>query len=298
MHSIVSQTAAFVVPTVARLGLPPSTSGCAFSVLHTQALQYRTAVLLAIPPVAMADFSGAALSFFNNVRVPAALIAGTSFSSLFSLVKLVNSEKPLPPLQSWLLKFYHIISLATLILSLNAVMTATAASTTLLLGDHVGMATSAYEFLNREIRYEFVTTRWSFLMANLFFIAGIATRAVLEFELLNAKRRRHAMVVVLAMTALLTHLLGYVNSTLHCWDSVAGMTWDVIKLIVGKAIHRGSPMEAISVVCLVSAVIVAAPLFKFNTNRKWWWMQAEDDPMRKASEDTTNLVSSSSLLPS
>lgn len=279
MHSIVSQTAAFVAPTVARLGLPPSTLGSAFSVLHTQTLLHRTSMSLAAPPVPMADYSGAALSFFTNVRVPAALIASTSFSSLFSLVKLVNSEKSLPPLHIWLLRFYHTITLATLILSLNVVVTATAASTTLMLGDHVGMATSAYEFLNREIRYEFVTTRWSFLMSNLLLIAGIGSRTLLEFELLTMKRWRHAMVVVFAMTALLTHLLAYLNSTLHSWESFAGMTWDVIKLILGKAIHRGSPMERISVVCLVSAVIVAAPLFKLNMNRKWSWKKAADDPL-------------------
>jgi hypothetical protein len=259
---VVSHVAAFVTPAVSNL--LQSSSG-------------STTTLLDVP---LKDYQGAALSFFTNVRVPAALIAGTSVGSLFSLVKLVNSEKHGSPFQSWLLKVYHILCLATLILSLNVVVTATAASTTLLLGDHVGMATSAYEFLNREIRYEFVTTRWSYLMANLLFIAGITTRAVLEFELLNANRRRFAVVVVLTMTALLTHLLSYVNSTLHCWDSLIDMTFDVIKLIVGKAIRGGSPLETISVACFVGTALVAvAP-------NAWFVGRLNDAPVNDVRGDT------------
>ena len=187
----------------------------------------------------LADYTGAALQFFTSVRTPAALIAGASLSSLFSLVNLVNDigdddnkeeeeggkKKKYSQLTVILARIYHGLCLTSLILSLNVIVTATAAATTLLLENNHhnnGMAYNAYAFLNRELRYEFITTRWSFLTCLLSFISSIAVRSLLEFDLLRKGRRRLALVVVFSMSALLAHLLSYVNSTLYNWPNMAG----------------------------------------------------------------------------
>ena len=257
---------AFLAPAVNSFA-PPSS---AFSLLRSNAheLQHstRTALSMVLP---LKDFSGAALAFFNNVRVPAALIAGANLSSLFSFVKLVNAEKKASRLQNWMVQLFHFLCFNSLLSSISVIVTSTAASTTLMLGDHNGMAESAYDFLNREMRYEFVTTRWSFMLSNLMFIAGIATRAILEFDLIQPKRRRLALIMVLLMTSLVTHLLSFVNSTLHCWNSMFDMTWDVLKLVTSRALGRGTPMALMSVISFFGAVLIALPLFKFDHTNAW-----------------------------
>lgn len=176
----------------------------------------------------LTDYTGAAIQFFTSVRVPAALIAGSSLSSLFSLVKLVDeigdkkNKRKYRPVTFLLARVYHGLCLTSLILSLNVIVTSTSAATTLMLGTHDSMAVSAYAFLNREFRYEFITTRWSFLTCLLSFIASIATRSLLEFDLLRKGRRRLALVVVFSMSSLLTHLLSYINSTLYNWPNLGG----------------------------------------------------------------------------
>lgn len=135
---------------------------------------------IAAAPV-MLDFSAEALGFFNGVRIPSALIAGSSLGAVFSLVSLANKNRSeLPRVDVVLLRIYHVFALASLVLSLNVVVMSTVASTTLLLDHHDTIAHSAYQFLNREMRYEFTITRWSFLMSILCFLVGVTSRALLE----------------------------------------------------------------------------------------------------------------------
>lgn len=257
---------AFLAPAVN--SFVPTSSAFSMICSNAHVLQHptRTALSMALP---LKDFSGAALAFFNNVRVPAALIAGANLSSLFSFVKLVNAEKKASRLQNWMVQLFHFLCFNSLLSSISVIVTSTAASTTLMLGDHNGMAESAYDFLNREMRYEFVTTRWSFMLSNLMFIAGIATRAILEFDLMQPKRRRLALIMVLLMTSLVTHLLSFVNSTLHCWNSLFDMTWDVIKLVISRALGRGTPLALMSVISFFGALLIALPLFKFDRTNAW-----------------------------
>lgn len=185
---------------------------------------------LAAAPV-MLDFSAEALGFFNGVRIPAALIAGSSLGAVFSLVSLANkSRRELPRVDVILLRLYHVFAMASLILSLNVVVMSTVASTTLLLDHHDTMALSAYQFLNREMRYEFVITRWSFLVSILCFLVGITNRTLLEFNLLKKPRRRFGICLILMMTSLLTHLVSFINETLYCWGSLVSMTFTVCKV--------------------------------------------------------------------
>ena len=174
----------------------------------------------------LADYTGPAIQFFMSERTTAALIAGASLSSLFSLVKLVKdvSDGPTKPSVTSVIlaRLYHALCLVAILLSLNVVVTATCACTMLFLEKHNGLAYSAYEFMFRELHYEYVTTRWSFLTALLSFIVSIATRSLLEFDLLKKGKKKVAAFVILSISALVFHLVSYVNSTLHTWPNLAG----------------------------------------------------------------------------
>lgn len=157
-----------------------------------------------------------------------------------------------------LLRIFHGLSLVSLLLSLNAIVSTTVAATTLLLGQHNGLAATAYEFMNREIRYEFVTARWSFFSSLLSFIGSIAVRCFLEFDLLKTKsRKRLALVVGFSTSALLTHLISYINSSLKCWNNLGEMTIDVFRLVLTRAWTSRKLLDIVSTVLSIAAVVTA-----------------------------------------
>jgi hypothetical protein len=177
-------------------------------------------------PLTMMDYSSTAIQFFMSERVTAALIAGASLTSLFSMSKLareVGSSKKDHSILVWALtRFYHGLCLISVLLTLNVVVTSTCASSILMLEKCNGLAGSAYEFLMREMRYEFITTQWSLLVGLLAFLMSIGIRTLLEFDLLKKEKRSLACFVVLSISSLLTHLISYVNSTLHEWPNILG----------------------------------------------------------------------------
>jgi len=229
--------------------------------------------LSAAPVPPMQDYSSAAVAFFTSIRVPSALVAGSQLGSLFSLVRLLNASNNTSgddnkkrhqsqnTTRDWLIRLYHLFSLTALVLSINAIVTATAAATKLLMGSHDGVAESAYQFINRELRYEFILTRWSFLTSLLSFLAGITIRALLEFNLLDEKRRKAAVVVASSMAGLFCHLLSFVNSTLISAPNLFVMTLQVVKLMVANAFGSPRrPLEMASLVCFAYSFYRAIPL--------------------------------------
>jgi len=226
MAAFVPASSLKVLSTATAKHLPPS-------VLPTSmdGMAVSSSVLSMSATTQLIDFSAEALGFFNDVRIPSALIAGSSLGAVFSLVALANkSRRELPRVDVIILRLYHIFAMASLVLSLNVVVMSTVASTTLLLDHHDTLALSAYQFLNREMRYEFVITRWSFLMSILCFLVGITNRALLEFNLLKPPRRRFGICLILCMTSLLAHLVSFINETLYCWGSLTSMTMTVINV--------------------------------------------------------------------
>uniref|UniRef100_A0A7R9ZJY5 Uncharacterized protein n=1 Tax=Craspedostauros australis TaxID=1486917 RepID=A0A7R9ZJY5_9STRA len=198
------------------------------------------------------NYSSIALKFFTSVRVPSALIAGSSLGSLFTLldddddddeegdggVKIKMTPQDLK-LRRWIIRIYHFFGLVTLMLSLNAIVTSTAAATTLMLGRYSSStATSVYAFMEQHMKYEFVTTRWSFLTSMLSFIAGIAMRALVEFNLYRKGNRKNAAALFFCLFGLWSHLLSFVNSTLYSSPNIFLMTWEVLKLVFVKAFVR------------------------------------------------------------
>ncbi len=92
-----------------------------------------------------------------------------------------------------------------------------------------------------------ITVRWSFLCSLFCFLGMIASRMLIEFDLLNTNnndgdgknKKDMAMLVLCSLGALATHLLSYVNQNLWCWKSLVGMTIYLVKVCI---LHSSSSM--------------------------------------------------------
>jgi hypothetical protein len=207
-----------------------------------------------VAEVILKDFSGAALSYFGNARVPASIIAGSSLGALFALSKFGSSDDR-TPIERFLIKMYRLVSWSSFVLALNAVITCTVASTSILHGRFDPMAETAYMLLKREFEYEFVSARWSYSISLLLFIAIVTVRLLLEFDLLkDPARTDSAKFVVLSAVALTAQLLSYINPTLYCWPNLAEMTIHLLRLIVNKASEEPSFMRLLAIVSAMGAM--------------------------------------------
>jgi hypothetical protein len=112
------------------------------------------------------DYGDVAIQYFTSIRVPAALVAGSSLAALFALVDeaKVESMGEETSLERKLVLLYHVLVLSSFLLSINVIIVSTAMSNVFLLGVNNPMATSTYALLKREYDYEFALTSWSFMV--------------------------------------------------------------------------------------------------------------------------------------
>jgi len=216
------------------------------------------------PSAELQDFSSEAASFFGNSRIPASIILGSSLSALFVPFKNPAVGAKTRPLERTLTKLYRLLSWSAFCLSLNAVMTCTVAATSLLhSGNYDPLAETAYDMLKREFEYEFVSVRWSITVCLLLFIYIVTLRLVLEFDLLADRTRRDtAKFILFSSLALSLHMVSHVNSTMHCWDSLAEMTLDYARIVFERSFKGfgsdgGGRLKFLNVApttCLVVAV--------------------------------------------
>lgn len=224
---------------------------------------FRQAAVSAAATVVAKDHSSTAINYFTSIRIPAALIAGSALSGLFSLVnKTKNSQaKSRSQVESIVLIIYHILTLSSLLLSLNVVVSATASSTAIMFKSDNQMATSAFELMKRDYEFEFQMTRWSFNAGMFSFLGCIVARALIEFELLHSNRIGSLMFVLFSFGALFFHLLSFVNATLFCYSGMAEMTWAVFTMWLERSLSGRSPCELASTFCFICSVGSAISLF-------------------------------------
>ena len=94
-----------------------------------------------------------------------------------------NNEEELTPLEKTVVKAYHVFSLVAFLLSLNTIVTATVAHTSILHGRFNELAETAYMLMKREFEFEFVSVRWSFLTSIFMFLGMVSSRMLIEFGL-------------------------------------------------------------------------------------------------------------------
>jgi hypothetical protein len=97
------------------------------------------------------------------------------------------------------------------------------------------------------------TYRWSLLTSLLAFLVSVCGRLFLEFRLLE--RKRLAVTALLLMGSLLCFLVSHVNSSLHCWESLGGMTMEVVQLIWAR-IDR--PLTCLAVIMASAGTVLGA----------------------------------------
>eukprot|EP00977_Amphora_coffeiformis_P026063 scaffold24022_cov168-Amphora_coffeaeformis.AAC.2 len=198
------------------------------------------------------DYSEAASSFFTSIRIPAALIAGSSLATMFTDPEAVNDNAS--PMQNRIMVLYHLAALISFLLSINVVITATTTSTRLLLGMKNPVAHSAYELLRREMEFQFTSTRWSFFMSIFSFLISVTGRMLLEFKLLERRRFRMATMLTSAVLSLMFHILSLANRALKSWPNMGAMTLDLTKKLWMQS--GKYPMEAASFTCMTAAIFM------------------------------------------
>lgn len=195
------------------------------------------------------DHSGTAVSFFTSIRIPAALVAGSSLAIMFTNPTDLDRQTR-SAWQNRILVLYHLFALLGFLLSINVVSTATDTATYLLLGMKNPFAYSAYELLRREVNFAFTSCRWSFDMSLCSFLLAVSGRLLVEFKLVSRQRRRSLAMLTMAMMSLLLDLFATTNATLHSWPHMGAMTVDLMRLSWREARHK--PLRAAS---LLSAVL-------------------------------------------
>jgi hypothetical protein len=159
-------------------------------------------------------------------------LAGAAFSGLFSLN--VSNERALKDtaIDRFLLLSYRWAMFVTFLLSTNTVVISTAAIVKGLRADYDPMSESGYMLLKRSFEYEFVVSRWSYLISLLAFLVAVTNRILFEFQLFTSSEVRKTMgvAVCLLMSGLILHLVSFLNSTLYCWNNLGAMTIALIKV--------------------------------------------------------------------
>ena len=215
-----------------------------------------TSTQLAAVATSNAAFQQAALGYFNGIRLPASLIAGSSVAAVFSLLQQARDSTGLSPTEVWILRLYHVSAILSFVLSMTTVTTTTTASTLLLLGKSFSEVPhiDVYHFLRGELNLEFVLTRWAFLSSIITFLTGVTSRILLELHLCRPNRRITGVMVTGFMTSIVTGLLGLMNQSLNCWPNWWYMTMEVAQLLWQRTVLSKSVLLPLSMASLGVAI--------------------------------------------
>lgn len=202
--------------------------------------------LTAVPMVALDPSTTVqAIQYFQGSQLPAVFVAGASLAGLFAMTKGISNIRSMSKLQIFLLRLYHVTSVLSFCLGVSSLVTSSSATTLLLLSDF-SMAPNAqmdaYQFLRSNLNFEFLFTRWSLLMSVPFLVVSTTIRMLLQFELFRPKRRLAGWSVFSTMFGVVCFLMGYANTTQHCWPSVWGLTQETLLIFWRRAFLNRQPM--------------------------------------------------------
>jgi len=207
-------------------------------------------------------------SCYDNIRTPAALIAGSAFAAVFVLADRTKADESMKRsrIENNCLLLYMICSLVALLLSLNVVITATATGNMIMFGSaphgkQSMMAESVFDLLVRDFEYEYLLTRWSFFTSVFSFLGCITSRCLLEFNLLSKKRMLSALLVLALNGSLGLHLLSFVNHRLTNCPNMFAMTAQVARLYVDRSLHSRDPFAMASFAMVVASIGIAIAMF-------------------------------------
>ena len=210
------------------------------------------------------DFSQEADAYFGGIRTPASLILGASLGALFTNV---DAKPNMTPRERSATRLYNTCVFVSYLLSFATLVFATAAGVMIMHNDFNAKATSVYELLMREFEFEFLTVRLSYLCSLVWFVVGITSRILVEYKLLVKERRDEACVVCFGVTAIVTHLWSYINSTLADWQSLHSQVLRLVQIILTRAFKERQPLQIVSLMSAVLACFFYARVSQ-KTKRK------------------------------
>ena len=208
--------------------------------------------------------TSAAINFFKGSQLPTIFIAGASLAGLFAMTEGINNIRSMTKFQIFLLRLYHVTSVLSLCLSLSSLVTSMSATTLLMLSDFSmipqaeKLGLDAYQFLRSNLNFEFLFTRWTFFVSVPFLIVSTTIRMLLQFELFRPKRRLAGWGVVSTMTGVLCFIIGYSNTTQHCWPSFWGLTQETLGILWKRAFINRQPMFIASVASFAIGILLTA----------------------------------------
>ena len=224
------------------------------------------------------NFAGAASGFFNGIRTPSSIISGSCLAAMFAMPGFSEQEYPnRTPLEKFLIKLYRMLTWSAYTLSLNAIITATIASSKILHAQFDPMAETGYMLLQREFEYEFLSTRLSFSLSLFTFIIVVTIRILLEFNLLSDEDRNNtAKFVILSAIALLAHLISDFQATLYDYSGPGEMAVELVKLIINRAIDEPTMLRVIAILSPMGAIYFGIKAAFSND-----WSSSIDDESKK-----------------
>jgi len=214
--------------------------------------------------VVVKDFTGPAINFFNNLRVPAALLAASAIKDAFTLQDTPpahqaawDREHGITKSRMWrsLRHLYLMLMVFAFALEVNTIFMSTQVSTQLATSRFDAEAESLVSFLVREFEYEYVTIRLQFVSGLLAYVVaqGLRVRFIL---------RKYMALSLSAMLCLFTAAFGmmaYTNANTITYGGFGGLLRRHCQLsAVFIADHlRDGPMPVITVLSTALAIAFA-----------------------------------------
>jgi hypothetical protein len=216
-------------------------------------------------PVAAAPYTSEAISLFNNMKLPASIIAGAIVPLGLLSPLQVKSEPDDSPLEKRIRKMYQVLSVVTLATELIAVMAATVA-TNGLTERTIAPANSVWHLLQRDFELEWSMVNTHFVIGMLGFLAMIGSRAY--FMAQKGLLGKSALGVAVSALALMVSIVnrgvaaggGRDSSTgaaLRYGSSIFALARRYTTLLMGRALSQKTfgSMEIISVVTLAISLM-------------------------------------------
>lgn len=170
-------------------------------------------------------------TYFDSVKVSSTLIAASSMTALFTFTGESKETFNFSRLHIMLLRIYHVFSLLSFCLSLTAVLTSQAASSSLLLNNSHALANRSgdvFSFLRTYMNFEFVLTRWSMFTSIVFFFLSTTFRMLVEFGLFSKTRRLAGTMVSAMMSGVICFMFSFANTANAGLPGPWSMTKEVV----------------------------------------------------------------------
>mmetsp|Transcript_27722 Transcript_27722/g.40956 ORF Transcript_27722/g.40956 Transcript_27722/m.40956 type:complete len:254 (-) Transcript_27722:239-1000(-) len=176
----------------------------------------------------LVDQTLAATNFFSSMRLPATFFATQSINTLF---KIQNPEESASTAKKVLVKTSQFLMTMAFMTSISSVVAGTGAAVVIMDGSFSPMALNTYDFLVRELEFEYLSVRLTFIISIFCFLIGMSTQSIVQFDLLQPYHRKGLAFFVSVASSVTIYLLSYFNHSIIDYGSIVGMTGSFIKKI-------------------------------------------------------------------